>query len=85
MRSWRGLGVASVALRIALLMTRKTTRGAGASKAFIELDSAPEIRTARGEFACDVGEDELAAGFETALRGDWASAGHTLSGLNPLR
>ena len=85
MRSWRGLGVAGVPLRVALSVTRKTTRGAGVSKAFIELDSAPEIRTARGEFARDVGEDELAAGFETALRGDWASAGHTLSGLNPLR
>ena len=77
-----GLGVASVALRIALSMTRKATRGAGASKAFIGLDSAAEIRTARGLFARDVSEDELAAGFATALRGDWAGAEHTWSGLN---
>ena len=49
------------------------------------LDSAAEIRTARGEFARDVGEDELAAGFATALRGDWAGAGQTWSGLNPRR
>ena len=70
---------------IAYSVTRKTTRSAGASKAFIELDSAAEIRGARGEFACDVGEDELAAGFATALRGDWAGAGHTWSGLNPRR
>ena len=72
-----GLGVERVALRVALSVTRKTTRSAGESKAFNELDSAPEIRTARGEFACDVGEDEVAAGFATALRGDWAGAGHT--------
>ena len=64
------LGVARVTLQIALLMTHKTTRGAGASQAFIELDSAPEIRRARGEFARDVDEDELAAGLATALRGD---------------
>ena len=80
-----GLGVARVALQIAFSVTRKTTRGAGASKAFIELDSAAEIRTARGEFARDVSEDELAAGFAMALRGDWAGVGHTWSGLNPPR
>ena len=80
-----GLGVASVALRVALSVTRKTTRSAGARKAFNELDSAPEIRRARGEFVRDVGEDELAAGFATALRGDWAGAGQTWSGLNPRR
>ena len=85
MGSWRGLGVARVALRVALSVTRKTTRGAGASKAFIGLDSAAEIRKARGEFARDVSEDELPAGFATALRGDWAGAGHTWSGLNPRR
>ena len=77
-----GLGVERVALRVALSVTRKTTRSAGASKAFNELDSAPEIRTARGAFARDVDEDELAAGFATALRGDWAGAEHTWSGLN---
>ena len=84
MGSWRGLGVAGVALRIALSMTRKATRGVGASKALIGLDSAAEIRTARGVFR-DVSEDELPAGFATALRGDWAGAGHTWSGVNPPR